>query len=111
MTENFQQTEFACRCGCGYMAVSPLLVNRLQVIRDIVGHPIVVTSGCRCSNHNITIGGAQSSLHLRGLAADITMGDKAALSALAELLTGWSGGMKYYEGRFIHVDIGPRRRW
>lgn len=111
MTENFKQTEFACKCGCGYQSISPHLVQRLQVLRDIVRQPLVVNSGCRCERHNTNIGGSQNSLHVTGLAADITIADKGLLGDMARLLSDWSGGMKYYAGRFIHLDIGARRRW
>lgn len=31
MTENFSANEFACKCGCGYNVIEPVLVNRLRV--------------------------------------------------------------------------------
>lgn len=43
----------------------------LQPLRDAVGLPIIITSGYRCRMTNIISGGAQNSLHLLGLAADI----------------------------------------
>lgn len=107
MTENFNSSEFACRCECGLSDVSPSLVQRLQVLRDILNAPIIVNSGCRCESYNASVGGAPNSYHIAGMAADIRTRDMAKL---VELTRNWSGGMSVYQS-FIHVDIGPRRRW
>lgn len=43
----------------------------LQPIRDEYRHPIIVTSGYRCAKLNTAVGGAKTSQHLTGCAADI----------------------------------------
>lgn len=43
----------------------------LQPIRDEYKHPIIVTSGYRCAKLNTAVGGAKTSQHLTGCAADI----------------------------------------
>lgn len=43
----------------------------LQPIRDLVGKPILVTSGYRCEALNKIVGGALNSQHQTGEAADI----------------------------------------
>lgn len=48
-----------------------LAVEILQPIRDKYGKPIVVTSGFRCTKLNSAIGGAKTSQHCKGEAADI----------------------------------------
>ena len=48
-----------------------LCVNILQPIRDKFNGPIIVTSGFRSPNLNKLVGGAKSSQHLTGEAADI----------------------------------------
>lgn len=111
ITPNFQDVEFTCRCGCGYMAINPDIVNRLQVIRDIIGLPIKINSGCRCEKHNKEVGGAPNSYHLRGMAIDWTV-EEYHMATIARLLKDWSGGFHFYEGwNFIHIDMGERRRW
>ena len=52
LSKNFEKWEFACGCGCGYEDIDLKLVDRLQCLRDLVGKPIVVTSGCRCERYN-----------------------------------------------------------
>lgn len=51
----------------------------LQPIRDKLGKPITITSGYRSSALNKAVGGAKSSQHLRGEAADIISDDNYSL--------------------------------
>ena len=71
LSPNFSRSEFACGCGCGFDAVSEDLVTRLQILRNELGTPIKVISGCRCPTRNAYVGGKQDSEHLRGEGADI----------------------------------------
>jgi hypothetical protein len=45
-------------------------------LREWYGKPIIVNSGYRCEALNKAIGGAKSSQHMLGEAADITVGSK-----------------------------------
>ncbi|MFQ5583453.1 MAG: YcbK family protein, partial [Calditrichia bacterium] len=67
----FNRSEFQCPCGCGFNEIDPKLVHLLDKIREALGHPLKVNSGCRCPAYNKTKGGKRNSAHLRGLAADI----------------------------------------
>jgi len=73
LTANFNSEEFACKCGCGADLMNPALVEGLQQLREQLQHSVMVTSGRRCPAHNLKVGGADSSLHLWGRAADITV--------------------------------------
>jgi len=114
LTENFSRFEFACHCGCGFDDVSLGLVDALQRLRDCVGRPVHVTSGCRCRNHNRNVGGAVNSYHLRGEAADVStkLLTPGELADLAEFTIPEfeNGGIGRYPG-FVHLDVGPKRRW
>jgi hypothetical protein len=74
---HFSRSEFRCRCGCGADAVSPDLVETLEVMRAALNNrqtvhvPIGLTivSGCRCPAHNAAEGGKAGSAHLTDLAA------------------------------------------
>ncbi|AWY20339.1 peptidase M15 [Moraxella bovis] len=46
--------------------------NLWQPARDILGHPIIITSGYRCLTLNLRIGGAKNSAHLHGYAIDFS---------------------------------------
>jgi len=48
-----------------------LSLTVLEPIRTKLGRPIIVTSGYRCPRLNAAVGGASSSAHLKGAAADI----------------------------------------
>ncbi len=48
-----------------------LLAQLLEEIRNLYGHPIVVTSAFRNSLVNAKVGGVSNSYHLQGRAADI----------------------------------------
>lgn len=86
------------------------LANRLQLMSDILGKPITITSGFRSPQHNQKIGGAVGSLHLSGMAADIKVHGMKPDDVFNRLTDIWSGGLGVYDYH-VHVDIGPRRRW
>jgi len=72
ISANFTREEFKCRCGsCDYDTVDIELIEVLQDVREYFNKPITITSGNRCRNHNIRVGGADTSYHVRGRAADI----------------------------------------
>ena len=52
-------------------ALTALVDNTLDPLRESYGKPIIVTSGYRCSKLNTVVGGAISSQHVKGEAADI----------------------------------------
>lgn len=116
LTKNFSRHEFECKCGCGEAIIEWPLVMALQRLRDLAGVPIVITSGYRCPDHNKAVGGARGSYHLRGMAADIRIGelDVAEMYRLAEKVYDFEfGGIgRYTAARFIHVDVrGFKARW
>jgi uncharacterized protein YcbK (DUF882 family) len=86
------------------------LANRLQVIRDLLGKPIIINSGYRTPEHNAAVGGSKNSFHMKGMAADIVVPGMPA-SEVQRFLKNWSGGLGSYT-HFTHVDIRPNRaRW
>lgn len=86
-----------------------LLAQRLQVVRDVLGVPVVITSGYRSLQHNARVGGHPDSYHVKGMAADIVVPGVPAVR-VQHVLRNWSGGLGSY-ATFTHIDIGPRRRW
>ena len=59
----------------------------LEVLRDKVGHPIVINSGYRSPQLNRKVGGAPTSNHLTGCAVDIrTSGFEQAIEYTAILI-------------------------
>ena len=58
----------------------------LDPLRDAWRAPIIVTSGYRCPQLNKAVGGTVTSHHLRGMAADITVGDPLRNKQLFQLV-------------------------
>lgn len=109
LTKNFYRSEFACKCGCGEDTISLTLVNQLQRARDLLGVPMIITSGCRCEKWNEKEGGSSTSAHLDGSASDISVesSENRYLLVCALLNAGFQRiGMG--EG-FLHVDIDYTR--
>ncbi len=52
--------------------MDPEFMRRVQVLRDILGFPLIPVSGFRCRKHNASLkGAAEDSQHLYGKAVDI----------------------------------------
>jgi len=123
LTSHFKRSEFACKC-CGTEGIGLEIVYVLELLRCIIDAPLIINSGYRCYNHHKEIyrklslkagrkiKAPEKSQHLNGNAVDFTFKDQEDLDDAAIILQNWSGGLKYYEDDgFIHIDIGPKRRW
>jgi len=108
LTKNFSRKEFACRCGCGFDDISMDLVQRLQRLRDRIGKPLYVNSGCRCPAHNAAVRGAKKSYHLRGMAADVNADMNPVV--LAQEATAWFNGIIVHPWG-AHLDIREGKRY
>ena len=64
-----------------------LVEHILDPLREAWGKPIKVNSGFRCPRLNKEVGGSPSSQHMKGEAADITVGNRADNRRLYHLLT------------------------
>lgn len=80
-----------------------MLAQRLQVLRDLLGRPMIITSGWRTEKHNREIGGAPNSYHIYGMAADVVFAG-ATPGYIAKQIPRWSGGLIVYPGH-VHIDI------
>lgn len=93
-----------------------LCVHILQPLRDHV-HAIVVNSGYRAPRTNKAVGGAATSQHLTGQAADIegvNVSNAFLFQKIQELKLPfdqliWEYGTKD-EPNWVHVSYGPRHR-
>lgn len=111
ISQHFNRSEFACSCGCGFDTVDAGLIKALEEVRRHFDRPVSINSGCRCESHNRVVGGADSSQHLRGRAADIWVKDTPPhlVAELADQLD--AGGVGDY-GSFTHIDTRHgRSRW
>ena len=120
LAPGFKVREFRCRDGSDVVMIDESLVVLLQAIREHFGKAVVITSGYRTATHNASVGGAKSSQHLLGRAADIQVQGVSVedVAAYAEsLMPGWGGVGRYpvKAGRakgWVHVDTRPNKsRW
>ena len=106
--KNFTKHEVSCK-HCGEFYHDTNAMDKLQLLRDLWGRPIVINSGHRCHSHNFNVGGSPTSQHLK-IAFDCAMprAQQHEFKRLAEQ-AGFTGIGTY--NTFIHLDTGPKRRW
>ena len=106
LSKNFTDSEFVCPC-CNGGIVSPILIDKLQQLRDLINKPIIVTSGYRCSTENKKVGGHSHSPHTIGEAADIKC-KGAPLIFLAHIAANNIKGIRIgIYPNHLHIDIRP----
>lgn len=127
-TKNFKVREFACHCGCGYNVIDQRVINMAQTIRDALGVPVRVNSGCRCEDNNSRAGGvkkkydkngkliSKGSNHMYGLAADLScsLGSAKMFQTIKALqaegkLPDLDWCKRYRRKNFCHIDCGGKR--
>ena len=107
---NFAEREFRCRCGCGRAEMAADFLDRLQAIRDRLGRPLAVSSGCRCPDYNARVSTTgRDGPHTTGRAADIAVAgaDAEFVESVARALGMTGRGVKQHgpwAGRFLHLD-------
>lgn len=114
LSNNFSRAEFECQCGqCDYDTVDAELIIVLQSLRDYIGKPITITSGNRCPEHNVNIGGTKNSYHVKGRAADIQVKGVSASVIQSYLDETYPDeyGIGFYS-TFTHIDTRTNKgRW
>ena len=90
LSKNFSKLEVQCLCGCGANKISPVLIEKLQKVRNIIGRPIVITSGVRSEFYNTSIKASMNSSHIpdsygMGNAVDIACTNSKDRYELVEL--------------------------
>lgn len=100
----------------GAVRLEALIENLLDPLRKLWGSPIWVNSGYRSKALNSAVGGAPNSQHLRGEAADITVGSRKANERLFELIL--QSGLQFdqlidesgYSWLHVSWTASPRRQ-
>ena len=116
-TKNFKVSEFTCKCGCGLNIIDQRVMNMAQTIREALGVPVRVNSGCRCEKHNAKSNGVKGSNHTKGLAADLSCSKGAEVMYDTVKRLDAEGKLPdldyckpYRRKNFIHIDCGGKRR-
>lgn len=105
VTKNFSYKELMCKCGCEQLELNTNLLNKLQLLRDLCGFPLVITSCYRCSKHPEEAKKEHPGMHNKGIAVDIAkpQGEKAYTILKLAIQLGFTGiGVS---NRFIHLDL------
>jgi hypothetical protein len=91
-----------------------LVLNVLQPVRELLGKPIRINSGFRSAAVNESVGGASTSQHCLGEAADLDCADNAQLFQLIrthrpydQLI--WEGGNDL-QPDWVHVSYKANRK-
>lgn len=98
-----------------------------EMMRDVLGHPLIIGNGYRPEPYNSRVGGAKNSqhLHFRAVDIDLPIGRKSreeqerfyetACSIYLDLGSEYKIGLGLYRpwrGTRVHIDTGYRkRRW
>jgi len=116
LSEHFDDSEFACH-HCHKLPERGMdgeLIQLLEALRELCGNKkMKIMSGYRCPEHNRAVGGARSSQHMLGTAADIQVErlKPHEVAAYANKLMPKKGGIGIYP-TFTHVDVRRNRaRW
>lgn len=120
ITEHFKASEFQCKCGKPHeFQVSDELVQHLENLREILDcRNIHVSSGFRCYDHDIAVGGKGNGKHTMGLAADVICYGKDGKPISSKLVSctaqdlGFKGianiTMAYTS---THLDMREGKKW
>ena len=114
LTKNFNDSEFQCHCGnCHKVDINQGLADVLQDVRDRFGVSVLVTSGYRCPEHNMLIGGKKYSKHPLATDEDIQIKDIDTRDVFDYINDKHPDtfGLGLYN-TFVHVDIRrDKARW
>jgi uncharacterized protein YcbK (DUF882 family) len=110
MSNFFQPSELACKCGrpnCDAAPIDPILIIKLDGLRRELNEPMKLTSARRCDfwNRSPTVRGSKDSQHLQGKAIDCWCPNAAFAWRLVRLAVK-HGFIGLGVGRnFIHLDV------
>lgn len=123
LSKNFQLIEFirsqtAERLGINNTP-SPVVMNNLRTlcetleqIRELLDRPIQITSGYRSIELNRKVGGASTSAHLSGFAADFTCDSFGTPKEIVKKIL--DSNIKFdqliCEGTWVHISVDPKMR-
>lgn len=109
---SFKKEEFACR-HCGQCHMDEGFLDKMQLVRDTIGIPMIVSSGFRCPEYNVQVSSTgEDGPHTTGHAADIRISGQNAFKLVkAAAIIGMTGiGVAQkgaFHSRFIHLDDLP----
>lgn len=112
LTKNFKVKEFACKDGSQVVFIDDYLYTILDILRNKLGKPVIITSGYRTPEWNKKCNGAKYSYHMRGMAADIRVNDMSAKEVANKLndIVPDECGIIVYKS-WVHFDVRPGKKY
>jgi len=104
---------YTCKCGCGLNIIKNAVMFVVQSLSISLDEDVIITSGCRCLNHQkkiyFDIGKPPvlGSRHLTGEAADVQVKGFSADRIIKELRALFGDSLYMYKinERTVHFDI------
>lgn len=90
-----------------------MTANQMDKVRDLLGHPVLVSSGYRCPELNAAVRGSPTSSHMRGEAVDFTC---PKFGTVREVFDAVRRSHIHFDqliveyGRWVHIGFGPQMR-
>ena len=120
LSDHFNSSEFRCKCNKKHSYfVSEELIENLEKLRSELNcRNIHISSGYRCPDHDVAVGGTGSGKHTKGLASDIICYDQDGNPISSKLVSckaqdigfrGIANITKAYTS--THVDMREGKKW
>lgn len=108
--KHFRVKEFACNDFSQVVFIDEYLVTILDILRNKLRKPVIITSGYRTPEWNAYCDGAKYSYHMRGMAADIRIDGMTAKDIAKELdkIVPNECGIIVYKS-WVHFDVRRKK--
>lgn len=101
----FTAQEFKMGHVCVFDKMDTDFLLKLDMLRELLGEPMVITSSYRSESYNKGVGGSTKSMHLTGKAVDISISNYNAQTRTNLVQLALSLGLTVGVARtFIHLD-------
>ena len=88
-----------------------ILIPNMQIVRDLLKHPVLVSSGFRSHALNLAIRGSRTSQHSTGNACDFSCPGFGSAKQVCEFLsTRVDFDQLIFEGTWVHISFVNRKQ-
>lgn len=112
LSNNLVTNELDCKCtniSCTRTLVHPAVISMFEILREKLDTPLTITSGFRCSLHNLNVGGKAVSRHTAGMAIDIICPELINFDDFYSICNSvFPFVLAYKNSNFCHCDVDSR---